>query len=248
MAHLRVVEANDLFVSSVGEGDLPLYLPSDAVGRGRNSTGWAWDADFFDYDLDGDEDLYCVNGMNEFALYSSKNPYYRDPDGSAREVVIPVSNRESNVFFVNEGGRLENRSGESGTDYLGNSRSATFFDIDGDGDLDIALNNFDGPVKIFENRLDHRKRHWLKLRLEGDPSRGVCRDAIGAVVIASSPHHRRMWRQVSSTTGYLSVHPKTLHFGLGEDTEADLEIHWPGGEISHLKSVAADQLIHITMN
>ena len=152
------------------------------------------------------------------------------------------------VFFVNNGGWLENHSDESGADYLGNSRSATFFDLEGDGDLDMALNNFHGPVRIFENRLESREKHWLKLRLEDDPTRGISRDAIGAIVIVSSAHHRKMWHQVSSTTGYLSVHPKTLHFGLGEDTEADIEVHWPGGKISRWNSVQADRLIHLSLS
>lgn len=247
MAHLRVLESNDLFISDKAVDGLPHYRLSDAVGRGRNSTGWAWDADFFDFDLDGDDDLYCVNGMNEFALYSSENPYYRAPDGSEKKVIVPVSDRESNVFFLNEGGRLENRSEESGTNFLGNSRSATYFDLEGDGDLDIALNNFQGPVRIYENRLRAENRHWLKIRLEGDPSRGISRDAIGAVVIVSTARHSGMWRQVSSTTGYLSVHPKTLHFGLGEDTEADIEVHWPGGVISRWKSIQADRLIRLSL-
>ena len=60
MANMRVVEANDLWMSTGGQ-----YEQSKSVGRGMSSTGWAWGASFFDFDNDGDDDLYVVNGMNE---------------------------------------------------------------------------------------------------------------------------------------------------------------------------------------
>ncbi len=92
LANMRVVEANDLFLSQVEDGKLARYELSDRVGRGRSSTGWAWDADFFDFDNDGDDDLYCLNGMNEYAVYSPDNPYYMDPFENKRQnVVIPVA-------------------------------------------------------------------------------------------------------------------------------------------------------------
>ena len=48
--------------------------------------------------------------MNGYALYSREKPYYADPEGKQRTVVIPVAERESNVFFVNSGGGLHNGS------------------------------------------------------------------------------------------------------------------------------------------
>jgi hypothetical protein len=247
MANMRVVEANDLFVSVPGDGDLPRYEQSQAIGRGRSSTGWAWDADFFDFDNDGDDDLYCVNGMNEFALYSSEHPYYTDPEGNQREVVMPVSDRESNVFFVNEGGRLNNASKASGADLLGNSRSVAYFDLEGDGDLDMAVNNYHGPVVIYRNNADSLEHNWLKVRLTGDPDQGVTRDAIGTVILVDSATHTNQWRMVASTTGYLSVHPATQHFGLGKDDEAMVTVVWPTGTTTRVGPVAANQVIEIEM-
>ena len=63
LANMRVVEANDLFLSR-REGERLEYELSDAVERGYSSTGWSWGAEFFDFDNDGDDDLYVLNGMN----------------------------------------------------------------------------------------------------------------------------------------------------------------------------------------
>jgi len=239
LAHMRVVEANDLFMSRAGRRGLEGYLLSDAVGRGASSTGWSWDADFFDFDNDGDDDLYCVNGMNEYALYSSQNPYFTDSSGKPRDVVIPVADRESNVFFVNRKGKLLNESEASGADLLGNSRSVAYLDYNGDGDLDMVVNNFHGPAVLYRNNSEPSGNHWIGIRLVGDPSRGSTRDAVGAVILVSSTHHKGLWREIHSTTGYLSVHPKEQLIGIGSDEAADVTVNWPGGGISHFRGLHA---------
>ena len=229
MARMRVVEANDLFTSVSEGGQLKGYQLSEAVARGYNSTGWAWDADFFDFDLDGDDDLYVLNGMNEYSVYSD-TPYYTAVHDKQMEITLPVAERESNVFFVNEDGKLQNRSDVSGIDYLGNSRSAAYLDIDGDGDLDIVVNNYQGPGLLYRNDLAEPDRHWLKVKLVGDPAKGSNRDAIGARLVFDAEDGLRVWREVHGTIGYLSVHPREQHFGLGKTAEGMLSITWPNGE------------------
>lgn len=242
LAHLRVVEANDLFLSNVAEGGLRYGLSSD-VGRGYSSTGWSWDADFFDFDQDGDDDLYVLNGMNEFNLYSSRNPYFMDPEElEQKEVLLPVSPSEQNVFFVNEGGKLQDRSAGSGLGFAANSRSASYFDLEGDGDLDLVVSNYHGRAFVFRNALDHKGREWIKLRLVGDPEKGVNRDAIGSQVVFRLPDGRTVRREVHGSTGYMSVHPKVVHAGLGDGQEAEVTITWPNGETSKVGSLASGRL------
>ena len=219
LAKMRVVEANDLFIStkddSQGPNDGINYHLSEAIGRGYSSTGWSWDADFFDSDNDGDDDLYVLNGMNEFNLYSSENPYYTDPLKNAEvNVYIPVATKESNVFFVNDGGKLNNVSKESGIDLVGNSRAAVFFDFEGDGDLDMVLNNYHEKAVVYRNNAQKLNHNWLKVSLEGAPKQGVNLDAIGAQIIVTTEDGDSRWRLVQGSTGYMSVHPKLQHFGL----------------------------------
>ena len=238
MANMRVVEANDLWVSSG-----TTYEQSKSVGRGMQSTGWAWDADFFDYDNDGDDDLYVVNGMNEYSVYSSVNPYLTDPSGKPTTAVLPVASKEVPVFFVNTNGMLQEQSAQSGADPAGNARSVAYLDADADGDLDMVVNNFNMPAIVYRNNASGN--HWLKLRLTGDPAKSVTRDAIGARIRVDTPSQKGMWREVFSTIGYLSVHPKEQHVGLGNDTKADVTITWPNGDQETLRGLKADRVYRV---
>ncbi len=239
MANMRVVEANDLWISNDSG-----YEQSKNVGRGMQSTGWAWDADFFDYDNDGDDDLYVVNGMNEYAVYSSVNPYLTDPSGKPTNAILPVAEKEVPVFFVNTNGMLQEETTKSGADPAGNARSVAYFDADADGDLDMVVNNFNTPAIVYRNNASGN--HWLKLRLIGDPAKGVTRDAIGAKITVDTPSQKGMWREVFSTIGYLSVHPKEQHLGLGADKTADVTITWPNGDKETLRGLKANRTYNVT--
>tara|TARA_R110000737_G_scaffold332699_1_gene349761 strand:- start:4015 stop:7137 length:3123 start_codon:yes stop_codon:yes gene_type:complete len=247
LAHMKVIEANDLFLSSF-KNDKQQYQVSYDVGRGYSSTGWSWDADFFDYDLDGDDDLYVLNGMNEFNLYSSRNPYYRDANNNrVKQAVMPVSAKERNVFFENSAGKLNNISENSGLDLLSNSRSASYFDRDNDGDLDIIINNYHEEVVLFDNQLVHNNSHWLKIKLIGDPKQKVSMDAIGAKIIVTLPSNTHVWREIRSTDGYMSVHPKEQHFGVGNAKLVDIKILWPNGEVKLMKQVKSNQRLEFSL-
>ena len=240
MANMRVVEANDLWVSNGKQ-----YEQSKSIGRGYRSTGWSWGAQFFDYDNDGDDDLYLVNGMNEYAVYSSVNPYLTDPSGKPTNAVLPVADKEEPVFFVNTKGMLQEESAESGATPAGNARSVAYLDADGDGDLDMVVNNFNAPAIVYRNNSEKNGNHWIKLRLTGDPSKGVTRDAIGAKLLVDTAKEKGMWREVFSTIGYLSAHPKEQHLGLGSERRADVTVVWPNGDRETFKGLAADKSYRI---
>jgi hypothetical protein len=175
MAGMLIKESDMFYMSQLEQGKLDSYVPSKNVERGSSSTGWAWDAEFLDFDHDGDDDLYLVNGTNDFNTFST---VYRSValDEKPREYLLD-HRRESNVFFLNEDGKLKNASKRSGADFAANSRSTAYLDYDDDGDLDIAVNNFHAPATFLRNDADKRGRGWLKIRLVGDPSRSSNADA-----------------------------------------------------------------------
>ncbi|HXI13448.1 MAG TPA: FG-GAP-like repeat-containing protein [Thermoanaerobaculia bacterium] len=241
LATMRVVQNNHLFTSVAPDKTGQLrYAVNEAVDPTDTSTGWAWDADFFDFDNDGDDDLYLVNGLHEYMLNSAE--FKIDTPEGAKEMLFSVHERESNVFFVNDGGRLANRSAGSGTDFSGNSRSAAYLDHDNDGDLDIIVNNYNDQAVFLANKTDKRGNRWIKLRLLGDPTKKSNRDAVGARIVAVTPQKNRIWREVQSATGYLSAHPKEQHIGLGAELKADVTITWPNGDKSEHRGLKAGQV------
>ncbi|HEV7570987.1 MAG TPA: CRTAC1 family protein [Thermoanaerobaculia bacterium] len=244
MANMRVVEANDLWTSTAKDNKLVSYQQSQAIGRGYKSTGWSWGANFFDFDNDGDDDLYLVNGMNEYAVYSSVNPYFTNSSGQQQQTIVPVAEKEAPVFFVNRNGMLEEQSSQSGADPAGNARAVVQFDMDNDGALDMMVNNFNGPAMLYRNN-GATGNHWIKIKLTGNPSKGVTRDAIGATILVDTAHQKNLWREVFSTIGYLTSPPKEQHLGLGTDTKADVTVIWPNGDHQTLKGLAADHTYRI---
>jgi enediyne biosynthesis protein E4 len=238
---MRVVEANDLFISSLDSNENITYTKSKDIGRGYSATGWSWDADFFDFDNDGDEDLYCLTGMNPYSVYGKDNEYYRSPDGEAKEIQLAGSNAEENILFENKNGLLEVVLNSGGLNYSGTSRSAAYLDMDKDGDLDIVVSDYQGKTRLFRNNAQSNANNWVNIQLIGDPKENMSRDAIGTTLILTTPDGNKYWKEVHSTTGYLSGHPKSLHIGLGDQEQFNLEIRWPNGHIQNLKNLKPNQ-------
>ena len=242
LSSMRVVEANDLFISAMDDSGTLVYQLSKDIGRGYATTAWSWDADFFDFDNDTDDDLYCLTGMNQYSVYGSENPYYSNPDGKTQEVIFAASQAAPNVFFENKKGVMQVVEKRSGLDYAGTSRSAAYFDMDNDGDLDIVVNDYQGSAKLFRNHTEQLHNYWAKIKLIGVPNQKVPKDAIGSSLVLTTSQGKQLWKEVYSTTGYLSDHPQHLHFGLGNSPLFDIEIRWSNGHIQQFKNLPANQI------
>lgn len=119
-------------------------------------------------------------------------------------------------------------------------RGSAVGDFNEDGRPDVVVSAIAAPAEIWLND-SPGGGHWLDLRLEGVRSN---RDGIGARVNLSSASGVQ-YNHVSTAAGYASSSAAPLHFGLGRDKSADLEITWPSGTVQTIKSVGCDQVLKV---
>ncbi|HEV3021960.1 MAG TPA: CRTAC1 family protein, partial [Pirellulales bacterium] len=195
---------------------------------------WPWGIAVGDYDNDGYEDIYLPSGMGHPYFYWPSLLLHNDGD----ETFSDVASQEG-IEPPADGLFLSERIG--GAPAARSSRCAATADFDGDGRLELLVNNFNDRPYYFKNRFP--RRHYTAFRLHGTKS---SRDAVGAVV-KLTVGARTLVRQVESTGGYLSQSSKTLHFGLGDEARIDrVEIRWPSGTQTFIEAPAVDRLHEIS--
>jgi hypothetical protein len=186
---------------------------------------------FFDYDLDGRLDVLTANGHLEEEINKiERSQQYRQPA----------------QLFWNRGsaggmGFVTVPAEKCGEDLLKPivGRGSAFGDIDGDGDLDVAMTQVAGPPLLLRNEqgLGHR---WLRLKLIGARTN---RDAIGAW-IRVRVGNQTLSRQVMPTRSYLSQSELPVTIGVGNSASVDgLEILWPTGYVQKVDKPPLNQLI-----
>jgi Tfp pilus assembly protein PilF/peroxiredoxin len=243
----RHVRGNSLFRNR-GDGTFEDVTLAAHAEFGR----WAWSSDAFDFDNDGGDDLYVVNGMFTrdpgeesvdvdsffWRQVVANSPLVRTPgtlydDGWRATNRLLVSNgaqaqHERNVLLRNDGkGGFEEVSGTAGLDLDQDGRAYAVFDYDGDGDPDLVLMapRSSPQLRLFRN--DYAEANAsLAIRLVGTRSN---RDGVGARVTLKAGQLRRT-KLVQIGSGFLSQHSKELLFGLGKsEGEAEASIVWPSG-------------------
>jgi hypothetical protein len=203
---------------------------SEAAGM---ETFWPWGVAVGDFDNDGKEDVYLPSGMGYPFFYHPSYLMMNRGDGTfanaaERQGIEPP--RDGRYLPDELGGKRAARS----------SRCAATADFDGDGRLDLVVNNFNDRPFLYQNQFP--QRNFAEFRLVGTKSN---RDAIGAIVKLYCGEGL-MVRQVQASGGYLSQSSKTLHFGLGDCRHIErLEIRWPSGVHQRLSSPQVNQLTEI---
>ena len=128
----------------------------------------------------------------------------------------------------------------SGVSAAHSSRGCAFGDFDNDGDMDILVMNMNEPPSLLRNDVSGDD-HWLKVQLVGVQSN---RSAIGTRVTARYGS-RRQAQEVNAQSSFYSTNDRRLHFGLGNESAADLTIRWTNGTTETISNVAANQLVVI---
>jgi enediyne biosynthesis protein E4 len=179
-----------------------------------------WASALFDYDNDGDPDLFSANGNGEELIL--QYPLLMENDGKGHF---------TNTGFYDSPYFKEKRSG----------RAAATWDYDNDGDLDIIVSHVDLKANAVLLRNDcNNDNHWLGLTLEGKNGPAA---AIGATVVILQGEKRAVYINQWTTT-YLSNSDPRLHIGLGSNPEIDrLEILWSDGSREVYPGPTADRYI-----
>ena len=197
-------------------------------GLGVETRYVSWGASILDLDNDGLPDLFWVTG-SVYPEVEKKFPEY--------------PHRTPRVLFRNLGnGKFEELLGEAGPGVAAAhcSRGCAFGDFDNDGDLDLLVINLNQPPSLLRNDVTG-ENHWLKLKLNGTKSN---RSAIGARALVRYGGRRQL-QEVLAQAGFLSVNDRRLHFGLGSESSADVEVSWPSGILQTFKGVASNRLVTI---
>jgi hypothetical protein len=224
-------EGHQLFVND-GRGQFDDRSETSGLGPASlpfTGFGTAW----LDVDNDGWLELFAVNGAVQTIqrLAQSGDPF-------------PL-HQPKQLFRRRADGRFDDVSAQAGPAVTRSEvgRGAAFGDIDNDGDVDIVVNNNNGPARLLVNTIGSAK-HWVGLKLVGGHSH---RDMVGARVDVTLPDGTHRFRHVRADGSYASANDPRVLIGLGA-AAAPVTVHvqWPDGRMQTFADVAVDRYTTLT--
>jgi hypothetical protein len=195
-------------------------------GLGANRKHLGFGVGFFDFDNDGWKDIFIANG-HVYSQIANRH--------------LHIKYRQPKILYRNLGnGRFEEVSARAGSaigaENLG--RGCAFGDFDNDGDVDVIVNNLDGPPSLLRNDGGNRN-NWIMIKCVGTRSN---RSGIGTRVKVTIGGRSQI-DEVMSGSSYYSQSDFRLHFGLGGATKVDLvELAWPSGAKETFPDLVANHL------
>jgi hypothetical protein len=233
-----------------------MYLAADSGWREPDfseqvaRSGWTWGTTTFDFDNDGDPDIFAANGheSGESTKEYCTNFWTHDifdgesePDPALNsmfgEMIESFSEGKESWDGYQKNHLLMNRSGEGfvnvaflmGVADEFDSRAAVSADVDLDGRVDVIVVEDRGlkgqKVHIYRNQIE-TENHWIGVQLREE---GGGLSPVGASVTVRTADRTQVGRIVTGET-LMGQHPTTLHFGLaGSQQVESIEVRWVGG-------------------
>jgi hypothetical protein len=231
----------DLFVANVDHEFYSVYQNNhdetfrdvaqvNGVARAtRLLSGWGMK--YFDYDNDGQVDLFMANGHPDDMIDSySMQVKYREP------LLLFHHGEDHKLHDVSD------RAGPVFQKYLA-ARGLAVGDFDNDGAIDVLVGVNGGAPLLLRNQAA-KGNNWVGIKLEGAQTN---RDAIGAKIFWTAGGIRRS-RLKNNGGSYLSSHDPREVLGIGSATKMDeLEIHWPApsNRIDRFTNVPLNRYLHV---
>ena len=226
----------DLFVANIDHEFFSLYhnerelIFTDQPGEIAPSTQLlsGWGLKFFDYDNDGDPDLFLVNGH---------------PDDMIESRIPRVRHREPLLMFENTGRGFKDVSAQSGAVFakVFSGRGMALGDFDNDGDSDVLASNNGEPPLLLRNQGGNRN-NWIGLQLVATKSNP---EAVGAIITWQTGAVKRSRLKIGGGS-YLASHDPREILGIGAATKIDsIEIRWPSGKIDKLTNPPLNRYVKV---
>ena len=217
-------------------------------------TGWAWGCTPWDFDNDGDRDLYIANGhisgksAKDYCTKFWRHDIYT-PKIDVKSVVMAGvfkecqsdlgvteswNGFEHNVLYLNQGnGNYQSISHLLGLSIESDCRSVVSADLDLDGRVDLLVvekeqgndRQRDGQIRLVRN-LSPKDNAWIGLHLKPEPGRPIW----GARVRVHQTNGLTQELPVVTGDSWKAQHGTSVHFGLGNAEVARMEIIWPDGK------------------
>ena len=219
---------------------------------GVDATGWSWGTLSFDFDNDGWKDIFVCNGIQRdltnqdfLSFFNSQEMLAKVRQGGFdfldllnKMPSVPIPNfafrNQHNLLFKDDSKQL-------GFSKPGFSSGAAYADLDGDGDLDLVINNENDIASVYKNQSSEKLHyHYLKIKLSGLSPNTM---GLGARISVFTDKKEQVLEQMPTRGFQSSVDPVML-FGLGTVAKIDsLVVRWPDQKMQTLKNVHADTLL-----
>jgi hypothetical protein len=205
----------------------PLFI-YDSLSTGLAAIGGSyvsWGTSFFDFDLDGWEDVMIVSGH-------------------AIRFPTKIDRRQKPVLLKNQQGKFSAVSNQGGRYFHEphNARGAAFGDLDNDGKIDVVISHLNEPVVVLRNVAPTDGRHWIGIELKGMNNR----DVVGARVVLESAGGRQT-KYAKGGGSFASTNDPRMVFGLGADTKIDkATVYWPSGKTQEITGLEVGAYWQVT--